>query len=108
MCFIGVTSFVSTQGKIFLVSVVIFCLLDSMVVLQVKQFFGLQLQWFLILHFFEGMLTWLVVGLLERSVLEVQFPHKCLCLLQYCCKLHMHFKLIMINLLGHLCFCNFF
>jgi hypothetical protein len=62
MCFVGVTNFVSTQGKIFLVSVVIFCLLDSMVVLQVKQFFGLQLQRFLFLHFSKGMLTWLVVG----------------------------------------------
>jgi len=79
MCFVEVTNFVSTQGKKLKFSVVIICLLDSMVVLKVKQCFGLQLQWFFILHFFEGMLTWLVVGLLERSILEVQFPHKCLC-----------------------------
>jgi hypothetical protein len=48
---------------------------------------------------------------LERQVLRVQFPLKCLCLLQLLqtsYALHMHFKFIMINLLNHFCFYSFF
>ncbi len=96
--------FVSTQGKIFLVSIVIFCLLDSMVVLQVKQFFGLRLQWFLFLHFSEGMLTWLVVGHLCQKGRVQKFNSLTSACVDYNqCKLHMHFKLIKINLSRSTC-----
>jgi len=48
MCFVGIVGFIFAQAKIFLISVLFFCLLNSIVVSQAKQFFGLELQWFLL------------------------------------------------------------
>jgi len=47
MCFVGIVGFIFAQAKIFLVSVLFFCLLNSIDVLQAKKVLGLELQWFL-------------------------------------------------------------
>jgi len=40
------------KAKYFWLFVVFFCLLNSMTILQAKNFYRLQLQWILFLHFF--------------------------------------------------------
>jgi hypothetical protein len=41
MCFVGIVDFIFASGKRFLVFVLFFCFLNSIVILHAKQFFGL-------------------------------------------------------------------
>ncbi len=53
-------AFFPLKAEYFWFFVVFFCLLNSVNILQSKNFFRLQLQWILFLHFFQSYNCWLI------------------------------------------------